>query len=179
MSDLEERVAELESRLKVLEAEREILRTLHQYCHAWDYGPDEVRLDCFTDDGVFHLSPQRLVSDMNPWTVRGKDEIYDQWVSHHIFAPENYFKHVLVDPKITLLNDSEATVHSSLCLWYHRDGSPYTASFGRYIDHMVKCPDGRWRFKERTAEIEASDFPPGGWGSRQGTGPLAASQDAR
>jgi hypothetical protein len=31
---------------------------------------------------------------------------------------------------------------------------------------MVKCPDGRWRLKERTAELEAQDMPPGAWGVR-------------
>jgi hypothetical protein len=165
MTSVEQQLENLEQRLKVLEAEHEILRTLNQYGHAWDYGPDEARLDCFTDDGVFHLRPQALVP-LEPFSCHGKDEIWDKWVSHHIMIPENYFKHVLIEPNITLLGDAEARVDSMLALFFHRDGSPYLCSFGRYRDHMVKCPDGRWRLKERIAELEAQDMPPGGWGNR-------------
>ena len=165
MTNVEERLEQLEARIKVLEAEREILRTLNQYGHAWDYGPDDVRLDCFTDDGVFRVSPSPLV-DVQPFECRGKQEMWDKWISHHVHAPDAYFKHVMVEPKINLLSDTEASVHSMLALWFHRDGSPYLASYGRYIDRMVKCPDGRWRLKDRTAELEAQDFSSGNWGVR-------------
>jgi hypothetical protein len=165
MANVEERIAQLEKRIEALEAEREILRTLHQYGHAWDYGPDETRLDCFTDDGSFRVAPQPLV-DIQPFECNGKQEMWDKWISHHVHAPDNYFKHLMIEPKITLLSDTEATVHSMLGMWFHRDGTPYLAGYGRYIDHMVKCPDGRWRLKDRTAELEAQEFPPGGWGTR-------------
>jgi len=62
MSNLEERVAELEARLNLLEAERGILQTLYRYGHVVDYGPVDQRLDCFTEDGVFHLVPKGKVT---------------------------------------------------------------------------------------------------------------------
>jgi hypothetical protein len=60
----------------------------------------------------------------------------------------------MVEPRITLLSDTEARVESMFCRWDNHEGVPYTSCHGRYVDRMVKCPDGVWRFKERTAEIE-------------------------
>ena len=65
----------------------------------------------------------------------------------------------MVEPRITLLSENEARVQSMFCRWDNRDGVPYTSCYGRYVDHMVKCPDGVWRFKERTAEMEAMNMP--------------------
>jgi hypothetical protein len=47
------------------------------------------------------------------------------------------------------------------CLLYNDDGVPYVASYGRYFDHLVKCPDGVWRFREKICELEAKSLPPG------------------
>ena len=47
---------ELEARLDTaLEAEREIVRTLHRYAHSIDYGDEAAWLDRFTEDGVFDI----------------------------------------------------------------------------------------------------------------------------
>ena len=32
---------------------------------------------------------------------------------------------------------------------------PFVRAFGRYLDQLVRDPDGRWRFVERIAEVEA------------------------
>lgn len=165
MSNVEDRIAALESRLEELETEREILRTLHQLAHAFDYGPDEDRFDCYTDDAVAIRSPQRLLDRIPPNRIEGREAI-DEHLMQHPSAPQEFFKHLILDPKITLLSDSEATVQSYMCLLFHRDGSPYTASFGRYVDRMAACPDGRWRIKERITEIEVADLPATGLGSR-------------
>ena len=173
MASLEARVAELESQLTTLMAEREILRTLHQYCHAWDYGPDSERLDGFVEDGAITTVVTGALGGERSETIearstRGRAEL-ERGARTHITAPESFFKHVMLDPKITLLDDAEASVLSYWGLWFHREGAPFLASFGRYVDHMVRCPDGRWRFRERRIEIEAANLPPGGLGARADT----------
>jgi hypothetical protein len=35
------------------------------------------------------------------------------------------------------------------------DDEPIVRVFGRYLDKLVRCPDGRWRFRERIAEVES------------------------
>jgi hypothetical protein len=153
MPNLEGKVAQLEARVKMLEAEREILQALYKYGHVWDYGPNEQRLDCFTEDGVFHLVPKGKVT--TEFHCCGRKELFEKWIRDHTTAPTVYHKHVMVEPRITLLSDSEARIESMFCRWDNRDGTPYTSCYGRYLDHIVKCPDGVWRFKERTAELEA------------------------
>ena len=41
--------------MQVLEDERAILQTLHQYGHAMDYGPDAEFVDCFAHEGVWDV----------------------------------------------------------------------------------------------------------------------------
>jgi hypothetical protein len=36
------------------------------------------------------------------------------------------------------------------------EGRCQIGAFGRHVDELTKCDDGRWRFVERVAEIEAS-----------------------
>ena len=44
---------DLATRLKLLEDERAILRTLYRYGHGVDAGEEEAWVDCFTEDGRF------------------------------------------------------------------------------------------------------------------------------
>src|SRR5262245_45108895 len=49
----------LAERVQLLEDERAILQTLHQYGHAMDYGPDLDFVDCFTAEGVWDVQMRR------------------------------------------------------------------------------------------------------------------------
>jgi hypothetical protein len=162
MAGIEDRLEELESRIKALEAERGILQTMHKYGHTWDYGPVEERLDCFTDDAVVNLIRKHAgVGDEEEVRYSGRDELLAKWIGPHIMAPQAYFKHVMVEPRITLISDDEARVQSMFCVLYNRDGVPYVSNYGRYFDHLRKCGDGVWRFKEKVAEVEVHKMDPG------------------
>jgi hypothetical protein len=41
----------------------------------------------------------------------------------------------------------------------HHGGEPILRVFGRYHDKLARADDGRWRFRERIAEIDS--FKPG------------------
>jgi ketosteroid isomerase-like protein len=60
----------------------------------------------------------------------------------------------VVDPLIRVDGDT-ASVESYYARLDHRDEGPYIRSFGRYTDVLVRCDDGRWRFKERRATNES------------------------
>jgi len=48
-----------------------------------------------------------------------------------------------------------ATVQSYFMRVEPRDGGPtQIVASGRYIDRLIRCDDGRWRFVERVAEID-------------------------
>jgi len=138
----------LEQRLGLLEDKRAILRTLHDYGHCLDYGDEPGFMDCWMPDAVLGWS-------IFPEPLRGHDRIRAGF-HLHTHAPDAWHKHLLAEPQITLQGAS-ARVHSMFFRLdpYPDEGGPEIYAFGRYIDHLVRCADGRWRFTERKVEKEA------------------------
>lgn len=140
MTDLEARVARLED-------ERGVLRTLHAYGHAIDYGDEEGWVDCFTEDGVFDVRG-RLT-----FAVSGREQLRE-FISRHSRAPDQWHKHLLVEPVIEIDGDTAACA-AYFAVVMEIDGEPALRVFGRYRDRLVREADGRWRLRERIAEAEA------------------------
>ena len=147
MSALED----LAARLALLEDERAILRTLNAYGHAIDYGDEASWVDCFTEDGSFDVRA-RLPHQPNR-LIQGRDELR-AFIAGHTRAPELWHKHLLVEPFVEIDGDS-ATCASYLAVVMEHEDEPVLRVFGRYRDRLVRCPDGRWRFLERIAEVES------------------------
>ena len=49
---MDDRLTLLEDRVRHLEDERQILRTLHDYCASFDQDRPDAWVDCFTEDAV-------------------------------------------------------------------------------------------------------------------------------
>lgn len=139
----------LAARLRMLEEERSILRTLYRYLHSVDYGQEREGVDCFTEDGACEWRRRRGGGHRE----EGRTALA-RYLAGHTRAPAKYHKHLLIEPRIAV-NGDEARVDSYFARLDEEDGKPYISSFGRYLDRMVKCPDGVWRFKERVVEVEA------------------------
>jgi uncharacterized protein (TIGR02246 family) len=139
----------LEDRLRLLEDERDILKTLHAYGYAIDYGHEDEFLDCWTDDAVLYWPTK---------TMRGRDQLRDAFRAH-THAPAVYHKHVIVEPRVRIDGD-RATVESMFARLDAYPEGPQIKSYGRYLDMLVRSGDGRWRFVERRAEAEAMRPPP-------------------
>jgi hypothetical protein len=131
-------------RLRALEDERAILETLFAYAYAMDYGSEDEFLDCWTDDAILEW-PGR-----EPFV--GRKMIREAFAgSPH--APAVFNKHVALQPRIRL-DGNRATVTSYYArLRPHAEG-PQVNSFGLYLDSLVRCPDGRWRFQHRRVQRE-------------------------
>jgi ketosteroid isomerase-like protein len=127
-------------------SEREILRTLHAYGHGLDYGDEALFMDCWQEDAIL----ARPISGEHA----GHDAILRAF-KRHTHAPDVYHKHFLVEPLIRLSGD-EASVDSMFARLDVFPDGPQMSTFGRYRDRLRRCPDGRWRFVRRDAEIEAS-----------------------
>ncbi|MBI2867803.1 MAG: nuclear transport factor 2 family protein [Chloroflexi bacterium] len=142
---------QLQARLALLEEERAILRTLYRYGHSIDYGLEHDWVDCFTEDGAFDVRRRA-----GPAGKRhaGRAALA-AFVAQHTRAPAKYHKHLLIEPVIT----SDSAQAKAVSYFARLDESaakvPFVRSFGRYHDTMLKCADGRWRFKERIADVEA------------------------
>jgi len=146
--------ATVEERLELLEQEREILRTLYQYGHTLDHGPEPEFLDCFTEDGVWESLPRQIPS-RPPREFRRFESRAGlvRFFRQHTHAPELYHKHLVVEPRITVQGGSATVESYYVRIDEHPDG-PYIRGFGRYQDRLRRCPDGRWRFELRHVESE-------------------------
>jgi hypothetical protein len=151
------------TRLAALEEERAILDALYRYGHAIDYGLEKEWVDCFAPEGAFEMR-HRLAADgvstpSGRWDatdrrLMGREELL-RFVAGHTRAPDRYHKHVVIEPRITI-DDGRATVQSYFLFVEELEGRCQIGAFGRYLDELTKCEDGRWRFVQRIAEIEAS-----------------------
>lgn len=167
-------------RLRALEDEREIRRTLHQYSHAIDYGRDESWLDCFTEDAAWSWSVRdltlqdslrsrgmpsvpvgepgvrpALAGEVLERAVVGRDQLRAM-VGAHTRAPQAWHKHGLMNLEVVVDGDRA----DAQCYFIRVDASEVTTgafirAFGRYVDELVRCEDGRWRIERRHCELEA------------------------
>jgi hypothetical protein len=168
-------LAALVARLEILEAERAIRRTLDQYGHTIGRGDEAGWLDCFTDAAVFDIRRRIGSAEGQPThphpDVRGggaKPSIkysgraeLANFISRHPRPPGRYHKHIVVDPVIDVTGETAAVVSFFMRLDAAPDITPHLTAFGRYIDRMQRCADGRWRFLERIAEVESRGPDPG------------------
>lgn len=142
----------LAARLRVLEDERTILETLHRYGHSMDYGPDDDFLSCFVEDGVWEV---RMRRSGGGFRCCGRAEIaasLDAQTS--VRAPALYAKHLVVDARIKLDGDTATAVSYFLRVEPKDDAPTQVVASGRYLDRLLRDPDGVWRFEERIAEID-------------------------
>jgi hypothetical protein len=151
--------ADLETRLALLEAERGVVRNLHRYAHAIDYGLEDEWVDCFTEDGVFDVRSRH--AHQLKRLISGREELRS-FISRHTRAPERWHKHLMVEPLVHVEGPDTARSDSYLAVVMEHEDMPVLRVFGRYRDRLERGADGLWRFRERVAEIESmrADLPP-------------------
>ncbi len=149
--------ADLRAQVAQLMAERAVLDTLYRYGHSIDYGLEEEWLDCFAAGGAFDV--RYRVGAKPSRRFEGHDDL-GGFIAAHSRAPHRWHKHLLFEPVVTVDGD-RATARSYFArLDAGDDGAPFVRAFGRYLDQLVRDPDGRWRFVERIAEVEAVAMNP-------------------
>lgn len=140
-------LSEVIVRLERLEDERAIVRTMYRYAHAQYNGDREMFLDCFTEDAEVERTRHGRV-------VRGRAGI-GAWFDMISHAPEEYHKHVLVEPVIDIDGD-RAVVSSDFLFVQDCDTGPFISHFGHYTDELERCADGEWRLRRRALKTEAT-----------------------
>lgn len=139
----------LEDRVQALEDERSILNTMYTYGHSLDYGYEDQFLDCWTEDAFLDWGGAQL---------RGHEELRGGF-RLHTHAPDFYHKHFMAEPRI-VINGDTATVDSMFARLDAFDEGPGILAYGRYLDKLVRCEDGKWRFVDRRAETECLGTAP-------------------
>jgi hypothetical protein len=179
MRVLLDRLERQEARLAALDDERLIRDVLYQYCHALDYGDEGAWLDCFTEDASWYWTVRdELIQDAiasqgfgtvpigtlqrdhaelsaPPGSVVGRQALAGM-VAKHTRAPERWHKHCVLDTRIWLRGDAAGADSYFIRVdGYTTTSSSYIRAFGRYLDDLVRCADGRWRISSRRCEVEA------------------------
>ena len=151
--------AEVAADVALLMAERAVLGTLYRYGHSIDYGLEQDWLDCFTADGAFDV--RYRVGTRPSRRFEGRDALAT-FVAAHSRAPQRWHKHLLFEPMVEVDGDRASARSYFARLDASDDGTPFVRAFGRYLDELVRGPDGEWRFAERIAEVEAVAAGPAG-----------------
>lgn len=157
-----DKLAQMETRLLHLENLEAIRDSLHRYAHSIDYGLEEDWVDCFTKDGrfVFKFLPGKSPypgsepEDGASFAFDGHAKLR-RFIQGHSRAPDVYHKHLMVEPRIEIQGGSARVRSYFVLVLEMEDRSRDLFTFGRYLDVMHRESDGRWRFRERIAEVEA------------------------
>ncbi|MFT4090180.1 MAG: nuclear transport factor 2 family protein [Asticcacaulis sp.] len=162
---------DLLSEIRHLKDEKAIEGLLALYARTVDYGRPEDYPALFTEDGAFELqgaARNRLKPD-EPFPYdedallnRGGRRVERgfRFEGHagllkfiSSVNTQRLVLHAVLQPVIRLEGD-DARVQSQLIAVGKEHGAPrQLLVFGRYHDHVVRNPDGQWRFKERICEV--------------------------
>jgi hypothetical protein len=152
---LEERLQALETRIKHFEDREAILRTLYDYVHGMEYGRDaDAYADLFTEDGVWKGAAVTSTGGAGGLRVEGRKAIRawfaesgrddPNWTLNS--GPRMNHNIVVVDIRI---DGDRADVQSNALITREHPSGPIIFTMGTWNDVLVRCADGRWRFKLR------------------------------
>jgi ketosteroid isomerase-like protein len=140
------------ARLERLEAERAIVDTMYAYGSALDYGDRERFLQCFTPDAEYVVDMR--IDGSGGFTFRGHGELA-QYFADHTHAPAAWHKHVTTNPSVALDGDSARATSYFLRVDAGAESGPAVVlASGRYVDELVREPDGSWRIRARRCEVQ-------------------------
>lgn len=159
MTSARARLANIERRLSLLEAERQIVGTLTGYSNAIDYGDLQGFLNCFSPAAVYELRGPRdfRYSGYSQLTTFFRGLLgggaSGMPTGNGPFSSSRH-KHYVVDPTIAWMGDLAECTSYFLVVQRNND-IPTLRLFGRYRDKFEYQPDGSWRISERIIEVEA------------------------
>jgi hypothetical protein len=120
---------------------REGIQELYaRYAHEMDSDNAEELADCFLEDGVFNISGQ------------GRFDNHEDIKALVLRTAGGRPRHVALNIWIRGVEDDEARSQAYFLLIHLTTGA--IVAYGKYHDQPVRCPDGRWRFKERRVQFE-------------------------
>lgn len=146
--------AALRARVQRLEDGNAIIELLSAYAFALDHHHLDRKLkerwvDCFVADAVW---------DIRGGPRRGRHEGHGAlraFIEDHRNDPPVYQHHVTC-PQVTVDGDGGRARSYLLRVEDGPTTGPRLDAFGIYHDQVVRCPDGRWRFRIRTIEVTSA-----------------------
>jgi hypothetical protein len=143
--------AELCHVLHELRAEQAIARTLHLYCTHMDDADASAWAELFTEDGIYETRYPDSMEARNRST-QGRGAL----VEYVTRRGRSLMRHCVFTPVVEFIARDAAVVNSTWMVVREGVGAATIPAYGRYLDRMVRCEDGHWRFAHRIATIEYS-----------------------
>jgi ketosteroid isomerase-like protein len=152
----------LEERVQALEDKEEILHLMNAYAHAMDEGRDiDAWNDLYTEDAVWQGTPVTSTGGTGLTRIEGRKAMAEWWLragraEAAYWGPGHRASHhcvVMIDIRID--GNRASAVSYGLITAEHPNG-PILRVTGKYTDVIVKCDDGRWRFKKRHLERDCT-----------------------
>jgi ketosteroid isomerase-like protein len=140
--DLEQRVAELEARLRTMEDHVAILNLLAAYGPAVDAGASGAAARLWTEDGVYDVGAMARVQG---WAALA--ELYDAELHQSLIHRGS--AHVTTLPRITVDGDTATAVAHSLVVLRNEDGGGYTVWRASANHWTLARTAAGWRILER------------------------------
>jgi hypothetical protein len=145
---LEDRIEELEKRLRKVEDHQEIARVMRTYGRLIDSGHSKDAADLWTEDGFLQsvgyprMTPEDITRELG-----GEQQL--RMNSHGCM-------HFITSPKITVKgDDAEAVSYNLVILRYEGNVAIWRASVNYWV--FVRKPEG-WKIKERySCEVDGSE----------------------
>jgi len=151
-------MATLEERVQKLEDKEAILHLMNAYAHAMDTGRDiDAWNDLYTEDAVWQGTPVTETGGTGLTRIAGRKAMAEWWLRGGRDKPEFWGRghraghHGLVMQDIFIDGDRATAKSYGLITAEHYDG-PMIRVIGIYTDDIVRCADGKWRFKKRHLE---------------------------
>lgn len=140
----------VEARLRKLEDLHELQQLRALYCQHLDTGRWDELVELFTEDGAFvGLSTARGHDHLRSFFSELQDGVLSAW--WHFSSNE------------TLEVDGNRATGQTWLLQPCVVAGESQLAAGRYVDQMVRCSDGRWRFEERRVLFFWWSDVEGGW----------------
>jgi hypothetical protein len=161
---LQDQLEALERRIRRLEDDSDIRLALVRYGHTYDAGQGSEWVDCFTDDAVYdHLHPNVPSEwqafypfaefDDKGWRMTGRPTL-QKFID--LQPADGAGKHLILDHVISRGSDPDrATSVSYFVRVDELNGDRVITAYGRYLDDLVRCEDGRWRFEKRRIDLQS------------------------
>jgi 3-phenylpropionate/cinnamic acid dioxygenase small subunit len=128
-----------------------IIRTMHRYCRALDYGLADEWLAVFTPDATYDT----ILPDGSYYVRLGNPDEFCAFLESYPRPPATYQKHVTLNPIIEVDGDDATAESAFVFLTRAADAkTPQVTAFGRYLDRFRNV-DGVWRIAQRVCETEA------------------------
>ncbi len=145
-------------RLQAIEDHIAIEKLIYRYAHCIDRGDADGVAALFAPDGRFRTRIMNEARELGPdaYDITGHEALtaFAKMVFQRIITPPSVAQANVLTNAVIEVDGDTANASTYFTLIKATATGREIAGYGRYLDIIVRCPDGQWRFKDRRSEVE-------------------------